>query len=105
MAYFEPVADASVEPKDLAVQCIEAGAGGILLDEPVPRLAFCDLSTGFAGELLHHLSKYGLRLAGVLEDPGVCSPSFKALVREANAGTATRFFRDRAAAIDWLERR
>jgi hypothetical protein len=64
---------------------------------------FFDLSTGFAGELLHGLGKYGLRLAVVVSDPARHSKPFEDFSRESNRGRQFRFFATRELAIQWLK--
>ena len=81
----------------------ESGAEGLLLDEPALAPAFFDLSTGVAGELLHQLGKYRIRLAAVVPDPTRHSERFQTFVRESNRGRQARFFADRAAALAWLD--
>lgn len=103
----QPCVPSSAEPLDpaaLVTACIEGGHEGILLDESALPPAFFDLSTGWAGELLHRLSVYRLRLAGVVPDPGAHSPAFQDFVREANRGGRVRFFTTRAEAEAWLDR-
>jgi hypothetical protein len=86
----------------MVVGCIESGARSLLLDQPAFPPAFFDLSTGMAGELLHHLSKYGLRLAAVVPDLSAHSERFREFVLEANRGEQYRFFSDRSGAVGWL---
>ena len=100
--FFEPAAATPFDPWTVATQCIESGSGALLLDvEALPR-EFFDLSTGVAGELLHRLSIYGVRLAAVVPDPAAHSPAFQDFAREANRGRQLRFFSHRAEAIAWL---
>jgi hypothetical protein len=85
--------------------CVESGARSVLLDEDALPAEFFDLSTLLAGELLHKLTTYRIRLAGVVPDPSVHSTRFQQFVREANAGRQFRFFSTRQEAIGWLEAR
>ena len=101
-AYFEPAPGSRCDPSELVERCIEAGARSLLLDAPAIPGAFFDLSTGHAGELLHHLGKYRLRLAVVVPDPSLHSQPFQALLREANAGDEFRSFSSRPDALEWI---
>ena len=103
MTYFEAYAGDPFEPTALLTSCVESGAQSLLLDEGVIPAEFFDLSSGLAGELLHKLTLYRIRLAGVVPDPAIHSPRFQDFAREANRGTQYRFFPDRQAAIDWLD--
>ncbi len=100
--YFEPNPTAAFDARELVVSCVESGARSLLLDANVLPSAFFDLSTGVAGELLHHLSKYQLRLAAVVPNPEAHSEPFQDFSREANRGQQFRFFENRQAALDWL---
>jgi hypothetical protein len=71
-------------------------------DGAIPR-EFFDLSTRVAGELLHRLGIYGIRLAAVVPDPTTHSVPFQDFVREANRGGPYRFFANRSEAMAWLE--
>lgn len=101
--YIEPVPGADFTPDSLVAACVEGGAAALLLDRPAIPDEFFDLSSRLAGELLHALSKYGLRLAAVVDDPADHSPSFQDFVRESNSGRQCRFFPTRSDAIAWLE--
>ena len=101
--FIEPSEDFDLRPDALVALCIEGGARGLLLDTPSLPAAFFDLATGIAGELLHGLSKYGLRLAAVVPDMDSHSDTFRAFCLESNRGSQFRFFETRAAAISWLE--
>ena len=101
--YFEARAGDPFEPTALLTSCIESGMRSLLLDEGVIPADFFDLSTGLAGELLHKLSNYRVRLAAVVPDPSLHPPRFQDFFREANRGTQYRFFSTRRAAIDWLD--
>lgn len=102
-AYFEPPASDHFDPRGTVTRCIENGVRGLFLDEGTVPPAFFDLSTGLAGELLHHLQKHHMRLAGVVPDPTAHSRPFQDFVREANRGGPFRFFRTRDEAVAWLE--
>jgi len=102
-AFYEPGAGEVFDPVDLTRRCVESGARSLLLDEHSLPGEFFRLSTGTAGELLHHLGKYRLRLAAVVADPTAHSVRFQEFVREANRGGVFRFFSSRVAALDWLE--
>ena len=101
--YVEPAADRDFSADRWVADCIEGGAGALLVDRVALPDAFFDLSSRVAGELLHGLSKYGLRLAVVIDDVADHSDSFRDFVREANAGRQFRFFPSRAEAVAWLE--
>lgn len=100
--WFEPAAAAPFDPRAVATQCIESGTGALLLDAHALPPEFYDLSTRVAGELLHRLSIYRIRLAAVVPDPSVHSAPFQDFVREANRGRHFQFFPTRQEAIDWL---
>lgn len=85
------------------MRCIESGARSLLLDEHAIPEEFFDLETGAAGELLHHLGKYRLRLAAVVPHPAEHPARFREFLREANRGSAFRFFPSRDEALDWLK--
>jgi len=102
-SYFEPNSASASDPGALAIGCIEAGCRAMLLDEGVAPPEFFDLSTRFAGELLHRMGLYELRLAVVAPDLSLHSHPFQAFVREANRGGRYRFFATREAAVAWLE--
>ena len=98
-------ADASqpLDPATLLARCVESGAGSLLIDADALPPEFFDLSAGLAGELLHKLGTYRVRLACVVPDPSIHSQSFQDFAREANAGKEYRFFPTRQEAADWLE--
>ena len=102
---FEPEADIPFDPRELATRCIESGSRALLLDAAAIPPEFFDLSTRVAGELLHRLSIYGVRLAAVVPDPSVHSAAFQDFVREANRGRQLRFLRTREEALSWLASR
>ncbi|TET31785.1 MAG: DUF4180 domain-containing protein [Anaerolineales bacterium] len=101
--YFEVEATEQFDPTTIVSSCIESGANSLLLDEIALPTDFFDLSSGLAGELLHRLSIYRMRMAVVVADPSKYSSHFQALVREANSGQEFRFFTTRQEAIQWLE--
>jgi hypothetical protein len=101
--YFEVEPTHPFDPTAVVIRCAEAGADCLLLDEKSLPAEFFDLSSGLAGELLHRLSIYYMRLAAVVPDPGAHSAPFQAFVLEANKGDQFRFFPTRQEAIDWLE--
>lgn len=92
-------------PRDVVVAAIEEGAAGILADAGTLPDAFFDLSTRYAGELLHEISKYGMALAAVVPDIAVHSPRFQEFAAEANTRREIHFFRDAASAEAWLAER
>src|SRR5687768_3054858 len=103
-AFYEPSPE-EADPPDaaaIATRCVESGSGALLLDRSALPPAFFDLSSGFAGELLHRLGLYGIRMAAVVSDPSRCSRSFQDFVREANRGRQFRFFATRGEAVEWL---
>ena len=98
------MADAhSVTPTAIVTSCIESGADALLLDEQSLPADFFDLSSGLAGELLHRLSIYQMRMAAVVSDLTVHSLHFQAFTYEANKGDQYRFFSTRQQAVRWLE--
>jgi len=101
--YVEPAAGTAFTPDALLSACIEAGYAALLLDRSTMPDEFFDLSSRLAGEVLHALSKYGVRLAAVIGDPAGYSDSFQRFVRESNRGRQYRFFGSRTDAIAWLE--
>jgi hypothetical protein len=101
--YFEVKPTLPFDPTVVVITCAESGADSLLLDEDSLPEGFFDLSSGLAGELLHRLSIYHMRMAAVVSDLAVHSSHFQALVSEANKGGKFRFFSTRQEAIDWLE--
>jgi PadR family transcriptional regulator AphA len=102
--FFEPEPTKNAfDGEDLARRCIESGTGALLLDADALPDEFFDLSSGAAGALLHRLTLYGIRLAGVVEEPTRHSSAFQDFMREANRGRQFRFFGSRAEAVAWLE--
>jgi len=99
---FEPRADQAAEVSAIVTGCIESGSRAVLLDEGTAPPEFFDLSTRWAGELLHGLSKYGIRLAVVVADVTPYSSSFQDFAREANQGSSYRLFASRSEAMAWL---
>jgi PadR family transcriptional regulator AphA len=102
-SYFEPTVGQSFDPLAIFTACVESGAPSLLLDTDKLPEEFFDLSTGLAGELLHKLTTYRMRLAGVVPDVGAHSKRFQEFAYEANKGHHYRFFPDRQSAIEWLE--
>jgi hypothetical protein len=100
---FEPDALVASDPSAVVTGCIESGSRAVLMDDGVAPPEFFDLSTRLAGELLHGLAKYGVRLAVVVPDPAAYSSAFQDFAREANRGTRYRVFRTRSGAMEWLE--
>lgn len=103
--YFELPAQpaGAFDPAAVATSCIEGGAHALLLDRAALPPEFFDLSSGVAGELLHRLSVYGIRMAGVVPDPASHSGPFQDFLRESNRGRQFRFFPAREDAVRWLE--
>ncbi len=101
--YFEPTPAHPFDPTAVVISCIESGAQALLLDEGTLPAHFFDLSSGAAGELLHKLSVYRMRMAAVVPDPSAHSANFQAFMREANKGNQFRFFPTRQEAVAWLE--
>ena len=103
-AYHEPQPEeaGSLDAARIVTGCVESGVYALLLDRSALPPAFFDLSSGFAGELLHRLGLYGIRMAAVVSDPSRCSRSFQDFVREANRGRQVRFFATRGEALEWL---
>jgi uncharacterized protein DUF4180 len=91
------------DPAAVATACVESGSHALLVDAPALPPAFFDLSSGVAGELLHRLTLYGIRMAGVVPDPSVHSGAFQSFHVETNRGSQVRFFPTRAEAVEWLE--
>jgi hypothetical protein len=103
MSFYEPSSDLPFDPAQIATGCIEAGAGAVFLDDGAIPPEFFDLSTRTAGELLHRLGLYGIRLAAVVPDVTRFSEAFQSFVHEANRGERYRFFSSRPDAVEWLE--
>ena len=101
--YFEVETADLLDPGAVLTGCVESGARSVLLDEHALPAEFFDLSTGLAGELLHKLTTYRIRMAGVVPNPSAHSTPFQDFVREANAGTEFRFFVTRREAVQWLD--
>jgi hypothetical protein len=101
--WFEWKAGDAFDPRAVATHCIESGTGALLLDAAALPPEFFDLSSGVAGELLHRLSMYGIRLAGVVADPSRHSAAFQDFLSEVNRGRQFRFFSTRAEALAWLD--
>ena len=101
--YIDAPPEPVLEPMELLTLCIEGGAESLLLDEQALTPEFFDLSTGLAGELLHKLGNYRIRLGAVVPDPSIHSPRFQEFAREISTGAQCRFFQTRADAIRWLE--
>ena len=102
LAYVEPRDGTAFEADSLVATCIEGRARALLLDGSAAPPEFFDLSTRLAGELLHGLSKYSLRLAVVVPDISAHSRAFQDFARESNRGHLARFFANRDAAVAWL---
>lgn len=102
-AFYEFDDTSAFDPADVVVRCIENSGPALLLDSDALPPEFFDLSSGVAGELLHKLGNYRLRLAAVVPDPSVHSARFQDFHRESNRGRQFRFFETRQEAIDWLE--
>jgi hypothetical protein len=100
---FEPPQLSLSDPAEVATICIESGSQLILVDEVNLPAAFFDLSSGMAGELLHRLSLYQLRMAVVVADLTSRSERFQEFAREADRGRMCRFFATREAAAAWLQ--
>jgi hypothetical protein len=100
---FEPDAEQASDPRKILSGCIESGSRAVLLEEDALPAAFFDLSTRFAGELLHDLGKYDARLAVVVRDTSAYSGPFQDFARESNRGSRYRFFPTRDEAVSWLE--
>ena len=99
---YRPTIGERPEPQAMIVACVEQGAESMLLDAASCPDGFFDLSTGVAGDLLHRLSVYHLRLAVVVEDLTRYSRRFQEFAREANQGRQFRFFDTSQAAEEWL---
>jgi len=102
-SYFEPDAAQALDPSGIVTGCIESGARAILLDKGRAPPEFFDLSTRWAGELLHGLAKYGVRLAVVVPDVSGYSAAFQDFAREAGRGRSYRVFETRVDAEAWLD--
>lgn len=87
----------------VVTRAIESGARALLLDRDALPPAFFDLSSGVAGDLVHRLTLYEIRMAAVVPDVASHSGPFQAFAREANRGTQFRFFPTRGEAAAWLE--
>jgi hypothetical protein len=100
--FFEPDPASAFSPQAIIAGCFENGARAVLLDQDCLPPDFFDLSTGVAGDLLHRLSVYQLRLAAVVPEPQRHSATFQAFVCEANRGAQFRFYATRTEALAWL---
>lgn len=100
--YYDVEPTQPFDPTRVVITGAESGADCLLFDEGALPPEFFDLSSGLAGELLHRLSIYYMRMAAVVPDPAIHSANFQAFAREANKGEQFRFFSTRQAAIDWL---
>ncbi|MCB0047406.1 MAG: DUF4180 domain-containing protein [Caldilineaceae bacterium] len=99
--YYE-VTSSSLNPTAVLQECVENDCRSILLAEGAFGADFVDLNTGLAGELLHKLSTYRMRLAGIVPKPADLPMRFQEFMRESNRGDQFRFFPTRQEAIDWL---
>ncbi|MCB9137586.1 MAG: DUF4180 domain-containing protein [Caldilineaceae bacterium] len=99
--YYEVTAS-PLNPTAVLQECVENDCRSILLAESAFGADFVDLNTGLAGELLHKLSTYRMRMAGVVPTPADLPQRFQEFMRESNRGRQFRFFPTREAAIDWL---
>ncbi|MBN1657324.1 MAG: DUF4180 domain-containing protein [Anaerolineae bacterium] len=101
--YFEVKPIRPFDPTAVVMGGAENDADSLLFDEGALPPEFFDLSSGLAGELLHRLSIYQMRLAAVVPDLTIYSAHFQAFALEANKGEQFRFFLTRQEAILWLE--
>lgn len=101
--YFQVKPSLPFDPTVIVTSCGESGADSVLVGEDALPPDFFDLSSGLAGELLHRLSIYQVRMAAVVPDLSAHSSHFQAFVLEANQGDQFRFFSTRQEAINWLE--
>jgi hypothetical protein len=103
--YFEVKPSVPFDPTAIIQGCAENDADCLLFDEHSLPPEFFDLSSGLAGELLHRLSIYYMRMAAVVPDLAVHSANFQAFAGEANKGEQFRFFSTREQAVRWLAQR
>ena len=103
ISWHEPGASDRFDPATIVRACIESGNRSLLLDRAAIAPEFFDLSTGVAGELLHRLGVYGIRLAAVVPDVSAHSKAFQEFVLETNRGKQYRFFGQRQEGIEWLK--
>ncbi len=103
MSYFEEDGCEPFDPNAVFTRCVESGHASLLLDHEALPAEFFDLSSGVAGELLHKLTTYRIRLAGVVPDPGIHSERFQEFMGEANRRDDYRFFSTREEAVAWLD--
>lgn len=103
--YFEyrPESPDAFDAYSVIVGSMENDADAVLFDSEALPPAFFDLSSGVAGDLLHRLSVYKVRMAGIVPDPTKYSERFQEFMREANKGNQYRFFPNRDEAVAWLE--
>jgi hypothetical protein len=99
---FEPGAQFGFDPRAVVAGCIESQSRSVLMDAGVLPPTFFDLSSGVAGELLHRLSVYRIRMAVVAAELTSRSEHFQDFVRETNRGNQVRFFPTRDDAVEWL---
>ena len=100
-AVFHELPTGPIDAHGIVTACLETDTQAVLLNE-LPA-DFMDLSSGLAGEVLHKLSTYRLRMAAVLPSSVAGSEYFQSFVREANRGELARFFQTRDEAVSWLE--
>jgi hypothetical protein len=102
--WFEPDPTRSFDARGVVTECIETGFRSMLFDRGTLPPEFFDLSTGVAGELVHRLTVYGIRMAAVVPDPSSHSRHFQEFMLEANRGKAFHFSSTRDEAIEGLRR-
>ena len=103
MSLYHVAGDEGEDPRSIVIAAIETGAAGILADHGNLPDRFFDLSTRYAGEMLHELSKYGIALAVVVPDVAVHSQLFQEFAAEANTRREIQLVTDRKAAEEWLK--
>jgi hypothetical protein len=101
--YYEVTTTLGFDPTKVVTSCAESGADTLFFGEHSLPPDFFDLSSGLAGELLHRLSIYHMRMAAVVPDLDAHSSHFQAFVAEANKGDRFRFFAAHHQAVAWLE--
>jgi predicted pyridoxine 5'-phosphate oxidase superfamily flavin-nucleotide-binding protein len=100
--WFEPTSSDAADAAALVRACVDAEKRALLLDVDRIPAAFFDLRSGFAGELLRQLGRYGIRLAVVVPDLAARSPALQAFARKKNRGRRVRVVLTRQEAVEWL---
>ena len=96
----EVVVSKEQDALDIMSNCDTARSVLLYHDNFVPE--FFDLSTGLAGAFMQKFVTYSMKLAMVVDMERIKSERFKELIYESKRSNATRFFKTREAAEEWL---